>query len=84
MEQLILNFAQSHPIVAAILMIIGAIRTINKPLFSWLHKLAEKGQWQWLKRTTTAIEASKWYKRFSYLLDWMGSVKLEKNKTRHL
>lgn len=63
-------------ILAQIISVIGSLRTINKPLFSFLNSIVSFTYWtekdnQWLK----SIEASKVYSGVMYVLDWVASVK---------
>ena len=75
MENLILDLLTQHPMLASVLVIIGACRVINKPLFALFHAVVDVTKTEidneWLKK----VEESKAYKTFLFLIDWLGSVK---------
>ena len=66
------------PWLATILMVMGALRAIMKPLMELLKVIVKQTPSPkddaWLSK---AME-SKFYKTLSFILDWVGSIKLPK------
>lgn len=60
------------------LMIVGALRLINKPLFSMLKMYAKMTVDESDDKAIEAVEKSKAYSVFTYILDYLGSVKVPK------
>ncbi len=67
-----------YPLVGSILAIIGALRLINKPLFALLHTIVDVTATDIDNKYLKAIEESKIYKAFLFVLDYVGSVKVKK------
>ena len=76
--QLLTTLINQHPTVATILMVIGGLRLFLKPVISFMHWLGK--EWKWLEKLAVRIETSKWLGRVEYVLDWMASVKVKKQK----
>lgn len=86
LAEFILNYAVQYPAVSTVLMAIGVLRLIMKPLMSFLNAFVlatpSTADDEFLKK----IEESKWYPIVLYVLDWLGSIKtptrvaLEKKK----
>lgn len=74
--QLILQFANQYPVVASIFMVIGVLRAINKPLFTFLRAVADATPTTKDNELLIKIESSKAYQYVSFLLDYFASVKL--------
>lgn len=74
--ELIVSFASQYPIVASILMVIGILRTINKPLFAFLRTVVEATPTAKDNEILQKVETSKAYQYVSFLLDYVASVKL--------
>ena len=77
-EQLLTTLINQHPTVATILMVIGGLRLFLKPVISFMHWLGK--EWKWLEKLAVRIETSKWLGMVEYVLDWMASVKVKKQK----
>lgn len=77
MENLLLELFTQHQTLASVLVIIGACRVINKPLFALFHAVVDVTKTEidneWLKK----LEESKPYKVFLFILDYVGSVKVK-------
>mgnify|MGYP005704108699 FL=1 len=77
-EQLLTTLINQRPTVATILMVIGGLRLFLKPVISFMHWLGK--EWKWLEKLVVRIETSKWLGMVEYVLDWMASVKVKKQK----
>ncbi len=78
METTLITLINQYPTVATILMVIGGLRLFLKPVISFLHWLGK--EWKWLEKLAVRIESSKWLGMVEYVLDWMASVKVKKQK----
>lgn len=76
--KVIWQFAEQFPVMGTILMIIGFLRLVNKPLFTILHIIVGATPTKKDDEILDNVEKSKFYKWFVYILDWFGSVKLKK------
>ncbi len=72
----VLVWAQQYPVVASVLMVIGVLRVVMKPTFTFLREfvLATPGTGD--DELLAKVEASKPLQWALYILDWFGSVKL--------
>jgi len=81
MDQLAITFLTwligSYPITASALTIIGILRVVNKPLFSLLRAYVTVTKNEADDKALDAVEKSKLYTYLTYILDWLGSVKLK-------
>lgn len=72
----LLQLASQYPLPASVLMIMGALRMVNKPLFLVLRTIADVTPTlkdnEWLEK----VERSKLYVSICFLLDYVASVKL--------
>ncbi len=75
---LILELSTKYPSLATVIMVVGTLRLLVKPLMSFLREFVQITPTHtdnaWLKR----LEESKWWKAALYFLDWFGSIKLQK------
>lgn len=78
MDQMIIDFATQHPSLASVLIIIGSLRLVFKPLFAALHSFAQSTGNASLDQGLTSVEQSQLYTWVSWLLDYLGSIKLSK------
>lgn len=79
MEQVsaaIIAFMAQYPILIAVLSVIGVLRVVNKPLFSFLHVVTGATATTKDDEVLAKVEESKAYKVVTYILDWFGSVKI--------
>ena len=80
MEAFIIDLVSSHPIVATILIAVGTLRAVFKPIVSvaqaYVDSTVDTSDNEKLKK----IMESKLYKGFSWLLDYSASIKLPKGK----
>lgn len=77
---LIAGFADKFPIIATVLMVVGALRVINKPLFAVARALVAATPADSDDKILDSVEQSKVYQVFSFILDWSASVKLPSKK----
>ena len=78
---LLLNqFALEYPVVFTIIFIMGAIRPFMKSLFTFLHAFADATESKKDNLVLDNVEKSKSFKGFSFILDLLLSVKLERPK----
>lgn len=68
----------SFPVTASVLMGVGILRAVNKPLFSLLHSYVLATPNPNDDKVLDAVEKSKIYTVGSYMIDWFGSVKINK------
>lgn len=68
--------AAIHPVIATLLMVIGVVRAINKPLFSFIHSVDQAAGLTKTDAVVSEVEASKAYQYFCYGLDWALSIKV--------
>lgn len=83
MEELaviIINLAAKYPILASVFLVMGVLRLIFQPLFTFLRSVVDATPTpkdnEWLDN----LEKSKAYKITAYVLDLFASVKLPSKK----
>jgi len=74
----ILQFATNHPYILTILMVIGSLRAILKPLFALARAYTQSTETKADDELVDKVEQSKAYKALVFVLDWFASVKLIK------
>lgn len=77
---LIVQFATNYPILTTVMLALSVLRTINKPLFSILHSIADVTPYDGDDKALAAVESSPIYASICYVLDWFASVKLPERK----
>lgn len=75
---LVMPLIEKYPFIATVLMVIGTLRAINKPLFVFLHAFSKATESKKDDKVVADIEASKGYKSFVFIMDYLASVKLIK------
>jgi len=66
-------------VVMQVISIIGSLRLVNKPLFSFLNAVVAFTYWtEEDNLLLSKVESSKIYKGIVYVLDWVASAKLGK------
>jgi len=73
---IIAGLAQKYPIIVAILSVIGFLRVIFKPLFTFLHAIADATKSTKDNAILASVEDSKVYKAVVFVLDYIASIKL--------
>lgn len=80
MEENVANFisqlALQYPLLTTILVFLGTMRVINKPLLSLARAFVKSTATQSDDVMLLYIETSKFYKAVTYFLDWTVSIKL--------
>lgn len=79
MEQ-VLIWAQQYPIVATILMVVGVLRFVMKPVMDLLRALVLATPGTGDDEFLAKVEGSKAWQYFLYILDWLGSIKTPTRK----
>lgn len=74
----LLGLVAKYPIITGVLMAVGVARAIFKPLFSFLHAVVDATPSSKDNAALAKVEKSKVYKIVAYLLDYLGSIKIEK------
>jgi len=72
-------FIKTHPALAplgAVLMLMGTMRSILKPLMTGLHEIAKVTPTQYDDNLLASFENSKAYTALCWVLDFLASVKL--------
>lgn len=67
-----------YPAAMTFLSIVGVLRLINKPLFSMLKLYAMTTPHDSDDKAIEAVEKSKVYLGITYILDYLGSIKVVK------
>lgn len=80
MEETVIHLVQQYTWVATVVMVIGVLRVMNKPLFSLLHAIVPLTPSPKDDELLDTVEKSTVMKWITYALDWFGSIKLEKPK----
>lgn len=74
--QAISGFVAQYPVMASILVVIGGLRVVFKPIFTVLHAYVEYTSSPTDNVLLDTVEKSSIYKGVSWLLDFFGSIKL--------
>lgn len=72
------DFLSKHPQLMAVLAVIGGFRLIFKPLFTFLHAVADMLPGDKDSKILDDAENSQFYKALSFVLDLLASIKLRK------
>jgi hypothetical protein len=65
-----------HPILVSILLVMGTLRAVLKPLMALAHAYAASTKSAKDDELVAKVEASKPYKLLSFVLDYVASIKL--------
>lgn len=76
----IFGLLSDHPIVGMLLLAVGFLRVVMKPIMEIAYKYVEATPYDSDDKWLHDLEQSKGYKSFLWLLDWLGSVKLPAKK----
>ena len=74
--EFILSFAGKYPVIASILMVVGGLRAVFKPLMAVAHAYVEYSASPKDNEALAKVEGSKIYKGLAFVLDYLASVKL--------
>lgn len=77
LTNLVLNLIQSYPKLGTIVAIIGTLRVIFKPLFSFLDVIVAATPSTKDEELLGKVKDSKAFKAFSFLVDYVGSIKIK-------
>jgi hypothetical protein len=76
MEQFIAEMVAKYPTLAAIVVVVGIMRIIAKPLMTFLHSVVQATPSDWDDKLLAKVEASKWLKWLLWALDYAASIKV--------
>lgn len=76
----VLQLAAKYPAISSILMVVGGLRVLFKPIFSLLRAFVDYTPSIEDNAKLDKVEQSTAYKTIAYILDWFGSVKLPAQK----
>lgn len=75
------GYAGAYPWLVSVLLVIGSARLFVKPVMSlvlaYVQVTPKKSDDKWFNDN---VLNAKWYKTASYILDWVGSIKLPQKK----
>lgn len=71
------TFLGKYPQISTVLMVMGGLRVLMKPLFAVLHAYADYTKDPKDNDKLANAEASKWYKGLMFVLDWFASIKMK-------
>lgn len=78
--EIIMELAIKYPAIASVLMLMGVLRAVFKPLMSLLHAYVEATPSEKDNELLKKIMDSKAYSVIQYILDYTASIKLPKKK----
>ena len=76
----LMGLSVKYPIVMSVVLLVGVLRAINKPLFALARAFADATKSELDNKLIDDVEKSKIYKGVCFVLDWLGSVKLPGTK----
>lgn len=82
MEELILSLVQKYPLVSSILVVIGVLRAIFKPLTTLLQKYVKATPSESDNKLLQKVLDSKVYDAIQWFLDYTASIKLPKKEKK--
>ena len=77
MEAILISFIQGYPHLSTILMIVGFLRLVIKPIMTILKAYVAITPSNKDNETLDKIFNSKYWKRFLFILDWLTSIKVK-------
>jgi hypothetical protein len=80
LTELLIGLVGKWPVASSVLMVVGVLRVINKPLFAFARTFVASTPSLKDDAVLAQIEGSKVYKSISFILDWFGSIKLPEKK----
>lgn len=76
MTDVVLTLANRYPWIAVLLIIVGGLRVVLKPMFAaWVSWSAKNLTAEQLAKVHQ-VEGSLWFKVMAFLIDYLGSIKL--------
>ncbi len=73
---LVQSFITTHPNLAVIFVVMGFLRAILKPVFTFAHAIADVTPSTADNVILDNVEKSKFYSTLSFILDYFASIKL--------
>jgi len=74
----IIDLAVKYPIIATIVIIIGSLRIVFKPIMSAIKNYTDQTESKADDEALAKFEGSKFYNGLVWFLDFAGSIKLKK------
>jgi hypothetical protein len=78
MEAMLMEVMSQSPLLSMILMVMGGLRLVLKPIMAYLEKKALESPEKTDDEKLAKMKESGWYKVLSFVLDYSASVKLPK------
>jgi hypothetical protein len=75
---LLQKLVDQAPMLTSLFVVVGVLRVVNKPLFAFLHTLVDATPTDVDNKVLNEVEQSKLYTTVTFVLDWLGSIKLPK------
>lgn len=76
----LVHLMQGNPMFMSFVMILGLLRMVVKPAMTILQAVVKFTPYDSDDKWLAALEVSKGYKLFTYMLDWLLSIKLPEKK----
>jgi len=80
MELILVEMIAKYPVVMSIVVIVGSLRLLIKPVFEFLIKVADSTETQKDNELLQKVMNSKGYSVVVFLVDYLSSVKLPVKK----
>lgn len=77
---LILEFVAKYPAIGAILVVVGGLRVVFKPIMTAIHAIVDATPSPSDNAVLAKVEASPIYKGFVFVVDLLASIKLPGSK----
>ena len=78
MEAILIDLVQRFPVLSTVLLIVGGLRVVLKPLMVYLEEHVASTPCPEDDEKLKKIKSSKWYRVLNFVLDYSASVKLPK------
>ena len=76
----LVHIVQGNPMFASFIMVLGLLRMIIKPAMTILQAVVKFTPYDSDDKWLADLEVSKGYKLFTYMLDWLLSIKMPEKK----
>jgi hypothetical protein len=80
MEQIIIELVSKYPVTASIFLVVGILRAVFKPIFSLAEAYVKATPSQEDDQKLNKFMSSNFYKRLSWGIDYLSSIKLPAKK----
>lgn len=76
----LVHLVQGNPMFTSFIMLLGLLRMVIKPAMTILQAVVKFTPYDSDDKWLADLEVSKGYKLFTYLLDWLLSIKMPEKK----